>query len=573
MKAFFLLLLFSFPAFAYDELCPSVRIKKVKKLKLNDNEKRLLCGDPKEKAYESIPAYQAEYFLKGFLQSRGYLRPELKIDNGVLFADIGKISKVRKIYVQPEDHKKKDHVQYELRQLYKRRILTTGTLNSIEADALGIFRNSGYPCTKIKSVADIDKSFVHIDGTNLTEQEFGEVEKEQIPGLQENALDRFYPFVANDKFNADLLKLTEKRMVRTEVVQGTYFLENCEGENFSMKQEFIIGPPRTLRYGIGASTELGPMARVRWSNNRYKSMASLLSATLQASLRSQSLNLTADSYFWKNSPRRSVLTQAEIIREDQLDYEQLIYRFKPAMKWTRDSEGFSKLYTLGPTYEGGTFFSVENSDTRSFSSGTIEGTAQWMSHKYEMFDVLPADGNLFTANFDFRHPATGFEEPLLKLDTSATHIDRLSNWGRGALIGAVKFHLGSTMVDTDEISLTSLPPTVKFFGGGSEDLRGFFLRTLPKNDGAGALTRALAKFELRKTYLFKESLEAFTFFDIGSFSEKQMTVGDDVYYSPGIGIRWISPIGLVQGYAARAYQSEPYKDHGNFFFFGIGGSF
>lgn len=550
-----------------------MHIKKLRSLKLNDNEKRLLCGDPKEAAYKSIPAYQAEYFLKGFLESRGYLRPELKIEDGKLFADRGPISKVRKIYVKPEDHKKKDHVQYELRQLYRNRILATSTLNGIEADALGNFRNSGYPCTKITSVADIDKSTVYVEGTNLYEHDFGIVEKETVEGLRENALDRFYPFQSNDKFNADLLRLTEKRMVRSEVVQGTYFLEACDGPNFSLKQEFLTGPPRTLRYGAGISTEQGPFGRIRWSNNRYKSMASLLSATLQASVRSQSVNLTADSFIWEDEPRRSVLSQFEVVREDQLDYEQLVARVKPAMKWTRDDQGYSKLYTLGPTYEAGTFFTVENSETRSFSSGTIEGAAQWMSHDYEMFDILPEQGNLFTANFDFRHPVVGFAEQLLKLDTSATHIDRLSNWGRGALIGAAKLQMGTSMVDTDKISLASLPPTVKFFGGGSEDIRGFYLKTLPKNEGAGALTKVMVKSELRKTHFFTESLETFLFFDAGSFSEKPWTAGSDVYYSPGIGLRWISPIGLVQAYAARAFEANPAEDHGNFFFLGIGGGF
>jgi translocation and assembly module TamA len=392
--------------------------------------------------------------------------------------------------------------------------------------------------------------------------------------LEDNALDRFYPYVANQAFNEDLLTLTEKRMVRSEVVQGTYFLENCseDGQNFSLKQKFIVGPPRTIRFGAGASTEVGPMARVRWSNNRYKPMASLLSANFQASLRAQAITLTADSFLWKSEPRRSLLSQAEVIRESQIDYEQVVYRLRPHMKWTRDSEGQAKRYTLGPSYEGGRYHSKENSDTKSFSSGIIEGSVQWMSHSYELFDIHPQEGNSFGFNFDFRHPSLGFSDQLLKLDSSYVLLERLTNWGRGSVIGGIRLNAGTTWVSND-VSLEGLPPTVKFFGGGSDDVRGFQLRTLPQNDGLGALSKLALKLELRRTNVYKETIEVFTFIDNAYFGQGSWEIEPELYYSPGLGLRWLSPIGLVQTYIARAYKTNPNQDLGNLYFIGLGGIF
>lgn len=575
MKIFIVLLTFYCPLilFAYDELCPVIRIRNLDKLKFDDNEKRLLCGDRKDDAYKKIPVYQAAYFLKGFLQSRGYLRPEIKIQDAILFADPGMQAKVKKVRLIAVDKKLKDEVQGDLRRLYNKKTLTTTTLNSLEAEGLAQVRNRGYPCAKITSSANIDSNVVTLEALKLEHHDFGVVDKEEIPGLRYNALDRFYPFSENESFNADLLKLTEKRMTRAEVVQGTYFLENCEGEDFSLKQNFIIGPPRTLRYGAGASTELGPMLRLKWSHNRFGSMASQLSAVAQASLRSQSLSLLSDSYLWKEEPRRSVLSRAEIIHESQVKYEQLIYRLRPLMKWTRDSEGFHKLYTLGPSYEGGTYYSADNSETRTFNTGLLEGSLQWMSHVYEMFDFLPQEGELYTFNFDFRHPGLGFRSPLLRLETGVVKAGRLTNWGRGSVIGAARLSAGTTLVDTNKISLESLPPTVKFFGGGSDDIRGFYLRSLPKNNGTGALSRGVAKLELRRTYLFIPSLEAFTFIDGGYFSENSWTLDSPLYFSPGAGLRWLSPIGLVQGFWARGLSSDPYRDSGDLYYVGIGGAF
>jgi translocation and assembly module TamA len=572
---FFLLFLLYIPlvSHAYDELCPAVRIKYLQKLKLDENEKRLLCGDKEVGAYKNIPTYQARYFLQGFLQSRGYQRPVLKIENAVLFADPGSKARVKKVRLEVKDPELKDEVQQELRRLYNKKVLSTSTLNSIEAEGIASIRNRGFPCAKITSVANIDDNIVTLNADRLYFHKFGNIDKEPIEGLRANALDRFYPFSADDDFNADLLRLTEKRLTRSEVVQGTYFLERCEGKEFDLKQNFIIGPPRTLRYGAGATTEQGPMVRLRWSHNRFHSMASQLSATAEASFRIQSVSLLADSFLWHNEPRRSILSQAEIIHEDQVKYEQLVYRVRPLMKWTRDAEGFHKTYTLGPSYEGGTYHSSDNADTRSFSTGIIEGNLQWMSHRYEMFDILPQEGELYTFRFDFRHPGLGFEVPLLKMETSAVRAERLTNWGRGTVIGAVRLNAGTSWLNTDKISVESLPPTVKFFGGGSDDIRGFYLSSLPKNNGTGALTRTVAKFELRRTYLFIPSLEAFAFLDGGYFSEEPWQIDTPLYYSPGAGLRWLSPIGMVQGFWARGLSSDPYRDSGNLFYVGIGGSF
>jgi translocation and assembly module TamA len=302
-------------------------------------------------------------------------------------------------------------------------------------------------------------------------------------------------------------------------------------------------------------------------------MATQISLNANASYVSQKINASADWFVWKNKPRQSIYTQIELFHENQADYEQTIYTFKPAVKWTRDSEGFSKLYTLGPSYEGGTYYSNTNSSTRSYKTGIIDSFLQWMSHDYELFDILPQQGQLYTLNFDYRDTNFGFLADDLLIDFSTVQARRISNWGRGTLIGAGRFSFGTSWVDTNQASISVLPPSVKFFGGGSDDVRGFYLNTLPENGGLGALTKMLAKLELRRTYLFIPSLEAFGFVDGAHFSEKSWTRDARLYYSPGAGLRWLSPFGLVQTFIARGLKSNPYEDAGNLYYVGIGGTF
>jgi outer membrane translocation and assembly module TamA len=241
------------------------------------------------------------------------------------------------------------------------------------------------------------------------------------------------------------------------------------------------------------------------------------------------------------------------------------------MKWTRDGWNHHQLYTLGPAYESGTYNTAENTDTKSFATGLLEGSLQYMSHDYELFDVNPEAGDLFGFNFDARHPGLGFTDPLLKLDSTYVKLSRLTNSGRGTIVGGVRLNIGTTWV-SDSVGLKDLPPSVKFFGGGSDDIRGFLLKTLPKNDGQGALTRTSLKLELRRTSLFKESIEAFAFLDNAYFGEKSWSSDPRLWYSPGIGFRWLSPIGLLQAYVSRALATAPNEDLGNFLYAGFGGT-
>lgn len=571
---FFLLILVSFHVWGKDtHLCSTVKVHG-KKIKFTKTEKQLVCGDSSSHAYKKIPDYEASFMMTGFLQSRGFLEPRYETRDGVLHVYTGKTSVIKRFKIISENNKLAKVVKKELNRLFRKKLLSTDILNSVEADALALVRQRGYPCAKVKAEVDISKKEIQISLNESNYFNFGEVTKEHIPGLREGALSRYYPFQANEMFNADLLSLTEKRMRREGVVPGTYFVESCEDNNtkFSLSQNFIDGPPRTIRFGAGVSTEQGPMVRVKWKHARYNSMASQLSANLQASFKVQTISVTADSFIWHHEPRRSILSTAAITRENQVDYEQLTYSLDSRVKWSRDSEGFSKIYTLGPTYEGGTYKQDQNIDTKSFASGTVKGSAEWMTHTYELYDFHPQEGSQFGLYTDYRDPSWGFSDRMLKLDSTALHLERLGNWGRGTIIGGARLNAGTTWI-TDTATLNGLPPTVKYYGGGSDDVRGFTLKSLPQNNGVGAFTKLGLKLELRRTYLVIKSLEGFVFYDAAKFGAKSWSFDQELYYSPGFGFRWLSPIGMVQSFIARAYRTAPYEDQGNLFFIGIGGVF
>ena len=326
-----------------------------------------------------------------------------------------------------------------------------------------------------------------LEGEELERYKFGAVKTEEVPGLEPSAFERFYPFRPDQPFDANKLQLTEKRLERSGTVDGSYFIENCDKglSELSLEHRLLAGPPRVFGFGVGMSTEVGPMLRARWSNNRYGPMASKLEAIAKTDLRQQSLILAADLYRWPQRPRTSLLPKLELSREKQVDYEETNASLSSHLKktydsWTRDWE-----FSGGPTLLSGSYTTdTSEDDTGSFSGVAIEGRLSSMGHNYELYDFLPEEGSFFRFHFDYRAPEFGFEDKVLKLEAQHTALMRLWRWGRGHAIGGVRIGLFTSAVEKSSV-LTKLPPSVKFYGGGSDDIRGFAYRQLPDNNGLG----------------------------------------------------------------------------------------
>lgn len=556
------------------QVCPKVFIHSNDKLKLSDTEKRMICGDSDEEAYKVIPSYQASYVLTGFLQSRGYAQPRFEYEGDVLHVYPDDKSRLKKVIVNSDNEADSKLIHDEIMQKFKKDIITPKLLDEIEATSVRILRDNAYPCAKASSQVDASTETVTITLIGLVPFQFGEIKKEHIEDVDDRALERFYPFIPEDYFSGQNLTLAEKRFLRSGVVQGTYFQESCKlgKREFSLTQQFIPGNAKTIRFGAGASTELGLMARAKWSNQRSGDMASLVEASVQVSFKNQYFNFLSDRYLWANSPRRSLRTSFEIERDNQETYKELTATLKPHIQWTHDTSSRMWLWSTGPTFIVGNYKTAIVSETKKIKTAALEGRIETKNHEYEVFDLHPEAGDFGEFHFDFRHPSLGFTDPLLKLDLTYLRLIALGDLGKGEAIGGVKLTAATTWIPHD-VMLADLPPSVKFYGGGSDDIRGFKLTTLPDNNGNGALTKVSLKLEFRKTYVFKPTIESFTFLDTVYFGYRPWELENRIWYSPGTGLRWLSPIGLVQGYVARALSNKSTKDNGNYFFLGLGGVF
>lgn len=557
------------------KLCPKVYLYSNDDFKLTEIESKLICGDENSEAYRNIPSYQAQIFLTGYFQNKGYSNPKYEYIKDELHVYSGTKNDVKEILLYNGNMRVEDDLKSDLNRKFNNQVLTPAALNQIESYALGKLRDSSFACVKVKSIVDPVTGVVDVDLLNLDSYIFGEVEKEKIDELDERAFDRYYPFRVNENFKDYKLDLTEKRFLRSGMVQGTYFEEICDNKEktFSLKQNFVLGPSRTIRFGVGASSEVGPMIRIKWSNQRYGRMGSLLSASFQASFKNQTLSLLSNHYFWSSSPHLSLRSSLDVSRDDQENYEELSIKLRPHMQLTHDSNFRLWTWSGGPSLIVSSYKTDDNREPeKNVFTGAIEGNLNIKSHDYELYDIHPESGDNTSLSFDFRHPSFGFIDPLLKIDFSTSKLKKIGEIGRGDAILGVKLLASTTLVPA-HLKIDSLPPSVKLYAGGSDDIRGFKLNSLPTNDGLGALSKLGFKLEIRKTYVFKSTIESFTFIDGVYLGETSFKLDNQLWYSPGTGIRWLSPIGIVQGYVARQLSSEGKIDYGNFFYLGLGGVF
>lgn len=555
-------------------VCEKIIIHSEEEIKLSEDETRLICGDSKTEAYNLIPDYQASFLATGFLQARGYTNPRFETQKGILHIYPQEKVYISKVIIEGDTSESREEFQKKIYRRFKQEVLRPKVLNNIEDEAKLLYRNESYPCVKVTSTADPKTGEVVLKISGLKKFHFGEFDREEVEGIYKSAFDRFTSFSAVDNFSERELTLTEKRILRSEVAQGVYFQEKCDldkGE-YSFYQKFILGEPRTVRFGIGASTEYGPMFRFKWAHLRYGNMASRREINVQATFVNQSVHLLSEHFFWKDAPRRSVVTEALIDREDQTNYQEYFANVGSRLQWTRDNWSRFFQWSAGPAYTYSRFNTNEDPEYRTSNTFAVEAEFLSKTHNYEVYDIHPGEGEMYQVNLDGRPESFGFEEDLLKIDTTIVHLWDITSWGRGEAIIGGRLTAGTSWV-RESVNLNLLPPSVKFYGGGSDDIRGFELESLPDNNGVGALTKVAAKFEFRKTYTFLPTIESLVFIDGGLFGQESWTLDDRLFYSPGLGLRWLSPIGLVQTYLARALSNKTVKDDGWFYYIGFGGVF
>jgi len=160
-----------------------------------------------------------------------------------------------------------------------------------------------------------------------------------------------------------------------------------------------------------------------------------------------------------------------------------------------------------------------------------------------------ADGFRLSVTLKGGSDALLSDTDFVTLMASGKYVQPLSE--RWRVLARAEF--GATHVDDFE----TLSPSLRFFAGGDNSVRGYAYQQLGPTDQDGVVVggKYLAVGSLEFDYQFKPSWRAAIFTDIGN---AMMRADTRLKQSVGVGIRWISPIGSVRVDIAQAID-EPDK--------------
>lgn len=508
---------------------------------LTEAEKRLVCGDERSEAWREVPSAQSTAFLRAFLQNRGYHEPVFEVGESSVTVTPGSRAEVRLFTArgQPEglDPGKQRNIVGK--------VLTPKLLDEAKASLTAELQYRGYACPEVAVTADPRTGHVQAvvePGKVLIVER---VLDPKLDGIAQGVFRRFEAFNLGKPLDTRLLAVTAERIVGEALFMSAYYDVECGTGPPRIALRVVPAPARLLRIGVGVDTEGYVRFRGQWKHALIGTRASSLESTLQGSYREQSFESLARMYL---SPSARLHLMPRILgeRQNEARYEaaHAAVSVSPATSW--DWQYFGIRTRTGPSYEYiRTYRGLGPVDDNYLVWQT---RTDFLSHLYERYTRDPRTGWVARLETDSR--VSGIHS-----DITAHHVrasgQRLFNVGRydpPLFIAGARALAATTFVH--EANQSRLSPTYLNFLGGDADFRGVGRKQLP-GDETGFLSTAYAGLELRLGDWLPKRLQPFAFLDAAMGGRRRFELEPDIYYAPGAGLRWASPVGSMRLTLAR----------------------
>jgi translocation and assembly module TamA len=555
------------------DLCPRVRFSgALPKPKLTEVEKRLLCGDPGSDGWKNVSLPEARGFMTGFLQARGRHFPKYETDGDTLVVDIGTKTVVSKLtgsgLAGAYDLGKRRKVVGEL--------LTPALLDKTKSGVEFELRSRGYMCPLVVVTADARTGEVHVDAEPKERSIISGAIPARVPKVDPDVFRRYEAFQPGvSPYDVRLLSLTGDRIKEDQLFLSAYYDTDCSTGGARIVQHVTAGPPFLVTVGVGADTEGLLIGKLRLQESRIGSRASSAEADVYASSLEQSLDLSMHEYL-SSGPRLFLMPEIFVRRENEVNYDAAHGQVSLQPGWSRDGKDLRVEVRGGPAYDR--FRTLRGLGPASSNWFEFVTHAEVMTHLYEYYQRDPRRG--WMAALDTSHRFRGLESDVnsQRVEATGEALWNLGDYEPPLGVLATRGRYGSDAVGGGRANaFTQIPPTDRFFIGGDADIRGFGRKRLP-DDGTGFLTEAYQGVELRAGDVLPANLQPFVFIDAAMGGTSAFELDPDVYYSPGVGVRWASPLGSIRASLGRGLtwvrgSPTPPKKPGWQLFFSFGKEF
>lgn len=388
-------------------------------------------------------------------------------------------------------------------------------------------------------VADVE--LIYASGPRYS---LGKVTFEGDTPFDEDLLQRMVPFKAGAPYDSELIAELNQALQSSGYFEGV----RVDAAPTASKDDVIpvavkldTRKPRTMGLGLGYSTDVGPRLKANWTRHW--------------------VNPQGDSYGWEaelSAPRQNVGVFYDIPLDPPLT-DKLRWAAGYQYEDIDGSDTLSKLLTVGPEWH----------------SKLPSGWQRVISLKYQREEYTLGDdsglSNLLMPGISYSYlksdnridPHNGYRLTFeSKVAKEGLGSDNNLVYGTALIKGLTtvfdnhrflaRLQVGGSATN----GYKSVPPSLRFFAGGDQSVRGYDYQSLsPENsEGDRIGGRYMVAGSVEYQYSIAEKWRIATFVDQGnSFNKLELP---NLKTGVGIGVRWVSPVGPIRVDLAHALDDD-----------------
>jgi translocation and assembly module TamA len=347
-------------------------------------------------------------------------------------------------------------------------------------------------------------------------------------------LQRMVPFAADTPYDSELIAELYQALRSSGYFESVSVDANpsaAEQQRIPVSVQLQTRKPRSMGLGLGFSTDVGPRGRANWTRHWANPQGHSYGAEMELSAPRQNVGL------WYDVPGDPPLT-------DKLRYAGG-YQYQELA----DTDSLSRLLTLGPEWHS----KLDSGWQRVIS-------LKWQHEQYKLGDdaglstlLMPGVSYAYLHSDNRVDPNHGYR---LQFDLSAAKRGLLSDADvlhanvllKGLTTLAYKHRLLGRMQfgATESGGFAAVPPSLRFFAGGDQSVRGYDYQSLSPENTQGDKIGGRYLFAVSAEYQYSvaERWRVATFVDQGnSFNSLDFP---SLKSAVGIGLRWVSPVGPLR---------------------------
>jgi len=362
--------------------------------------------------------------------------------------------------------------------------------------------------------------------------------------FDEDLLRRMVPFKTGAPYDSELIAELNQALQSSGYFEGVRVdaaPTAAEHEVIPVAVQLETRKPRTMGLGLGYSTDVGPRVKANWTRHW--------------------VNPQGHSYGWEtevSAPRQNVGLWYDIPLDPPLT-DKLRFAGGYQNEEIAGTDTLSKLLTVGPEWHSKlpsgwqrvVSLKYQREEYRlGDDSGLSNLLMPGLTYSYLRSDNRIDPHNGYRIQFD-----TKLAKEDLGSDTNLLYGTVLLKglttvWDNHRFLGRVQFGGSATN------GYKSIPPSLRFFAGGDQSVRGYDYQTLsPENsEGDRIGGRYMVAGSVEYQYSIAEKWRIATFVDQGnSFNKLELP---NLKTGVGVGVRWVSPVGPIRVDLAHAMNDD-----------------